>query len=109
MDKPLRLRKAQLDRLVEEATVDAYGEGEQATSFLYTVEEYLSLPFETEVLGLSVKVEKLDLTGRYDIIAVCRRGKEKQRIPILDLNVPDPPPEGWEWVEAFRHWAKGWE
>jgi hypothetical protein len=28
MDKPLRLRKAQLDRLVEEATVDAYGEEE---------------------------------------------------------------------------------
>ena len=89
--------------------MDAYGEDEQASSFLNMLEEELDLPFEAEVLGLSVKIEKLDLTGRCDIIAVCRRGKEKQRIPILDLNVPDPPPEGWEWVEAFRHWGRGWE
>ena len=109
MDKEPRPSVAELDRLVEEATVDAYGELEQATSFFYVVEEHLSLPFETRVLGLSAKVEKVDLAGREEIVVVCRCGKEKQRISILDLNVPAPPPEGWEWVEAYRRWARGGE
>ena len=109
MGKRPQLSGAELDRLVEEATVDAYGEDEQATSLFYAVEEHLSVPFEVEVLGLPVKVEKVELTGRDDIVVVCRRGKQKQHIRLLDLNVPDPPPEGWEWVEAFRHWAGGWE
>jgi hypothetical protein len=26
---------------------------------------------------------------------------------VLDLPLPTPPPEGWEWIEAFRHWAGG--
>ncbi len=109
MGKRRKPSAAELDRLVEEGTVDAYGEAEQATSLFYAVEEHVSFPFEVEVLGLPVKVDKVDLTGGDDIVAVCRRGKEKQRIRLLDLNVPDPPPEGWEWVEAFRHWAGGWE
>ena len=108
MDKPLRLRKAQLDRLVEEATVDAYGEEEQATSFFYVLYEGLSVPFEVDILGISATVEDIDLAGRNDIVAVCTKGKTKQRISILNLNVPDPLPEGWEWVEAYRHWVKGW-
>jgi hypothetical protein len=34
-----------LDALIEEATVDAYGESEQATAFLTVLEECLALPF----------------------------------------------------------------
>ena len=30
-----------------------------------------------------------------------------QRIPILDLPLPTPPPEGAQWIEAYRRWAKG--
>jgi len=33
-----------LDALIEEATVDAYGESEQATAFLTVLEEHLALP-----------------------------------------------------------------
>jgi len=39
------------------------------------------------------------------IVAVCSRGKARQRVPILDLPLPNPPPEGAEWIEAFRRWA----
>jgi hypothetical protein len=35
------------------------------------------------------------------------RGAATQRIPILDLPLPTPPPEGAQWIEAYRRWAKG--
>jgi hypothetical protein len=39
------------------------------------------------------------------IIAICVHGKHRQAIPILDLPWPDPPPQGAEWITAYRHWA----
>ena len=102
------LPKAELKRLVIDATVDAYGEEEEITSFYTVLDEYLTLPFDTVVLGVDVTVEKLDLTDDCDIVIVCRRGRERQRLPILDLPLPDPPPTGWKWIEAYRHWARGW-
>jgi hypothetical protein len=98
---------AKLDEMIEEATVDAYGESEQITGFFTLLEEQLKFPFKTEMLGMEVTVEQLDLTDDEQIVTVCSRGKSLQRIPILDLPLPDPPPEGWEWIEAFRHWARG--
>jgi hypothetical protein len=41
------------------------------------------------------------------IVAVCVRGKSRQGVPILDLPMPDPPPAGAEWIDAFRRWARG--
>ena len=104
-----RLPKNELEDLVEEATIDAYGEEEQVTSFCTVLDEHLTLPFDAVVLGVDVKVEKLDLTDHSDdIVIVCRRGRGRQRLPILDLPLPDPPPKGWKWIEAYRYWARGW-
>ena len=101
------LSPAKLDEMIEEATVDAYGESEQTAGFFTLLEERLKLPFKTEVLGVEVTVERLDMTDDEQIVAVCSRGKAKQPVPILDLTLPDPPPEGAEWIEAFRRWARG--
>jgi hypothetical protein len=40
------LPAARLDALIEEATVDAYGESEQTTGFYTMLEEYLAMPFQ---------------------------------------------------------------
>lgn len=106
--KTRRMKESELDALVEEATVDAYGESEQATGLLTMLEEHLALPFEMTVLGVVVTVEKIALTDREDIVAVCRRGRQRQSLPVLDLPLPDPRPNGWEWIEAYRHWANRW-
>ena len=37
--------------MIEEATVDAYGELEQTVGFFTLLEERLKLPFKTEVFG----------------------------------------------------------
>ena len=104
-----RLSKARLEELVEEATVDAYNEFEQASGFFTMMEDNLKVPFDTEVLGVSVTVEKVDMTDDDQIVALCARSGKKQEIPIQSLPLPSPPPEGWEWIAAYRHWRRGFE
>ena len=100
-----RLSAAKLDVLIAEALVDAYSDSEQRTAFYAVMEDSLTLPFTTQVLGMEVVVERLDLTADEQIVAVCRHGRARQRIPILDLPLPNPPPQGTEWIEAYRRWA----
>lgn len=102
-----RPTRARLGQLVEEATVDAYGDSEQRCGLFTMMEEHLALPFETEVLGVPVTVERLDLTAADEVVAICRRGRTRQRIGILDLPLPSPPPQGSEWIQAYRYWTEG--
>ncbi|WP_408635482.1 calcium-binding protein [Phytohabitans suffuscus] len=99
------LPRAELQAMVAEATVDAYGDDEQLTGLYTMIDEHLAVPFTTQVLGVEVTVRKVDL--RDDIVAICHRGRERQAIGILELPLPDPPPEGAEWIAAYRHWTKG--
>jgi hypothetical protein len=59
------------------------------------------------VLGVTVSVKRLNITENDEVVAVCYRGRERQAIPILELPLPDPPPTGWEWIEAYRRWVRG--
>ena len=104
-----RLSKQRLEELVEEAIVDAYNESEQAVGLFTMIEDNLKLPFDTEVLGVSVTVEKVDMTNDDQIVGVCARADQKQQIPIQSLPLPSPPPEGWEWIAAYRYWRRGFE
>jgi hypothetical protein len=79
------LPAAKLDELIEEATVDAYNECEPTTGFYAMLEENLGVPFKTEVLGVEVTVERIDMTDDEQIVAVCARDKSRERIPIADL------------------------
>jgi len=96
---------ARINQMIEEAIIDAYGESEQTAGFFTMLEDRLKLPFKTAVLGVEVTVEQLDMTDDEQIVVVCLRGKSRQRIPILDLPLPAPSPEGSEWIVAFRRWA----
>ncbi len=93
--------------MIEEATVDAYGESEQTTGWYTMLDEHLALPFETTMLGVVVNVARLDLRGDNNIVAICTRGRERQSVPILDLPLPRPRPVGAEWIEAYRYWIGG--
>lgn len=95
----------QIAEMIEEATVDAYGEDEVAAGWYCAIQDNLEMPFTTEVLGTEVEVVDIDLTSRNEIVAVCKRGKHTQRVPVLDLSLPEPPPEGYAWIEAFRQWG----
>jgi hypothetical protein len=103
----LRLSKARLNELIEEALVDAYGESEQATGFYTMLENDLRLPFETQILGVTASVEGIDITEDDQLVAVCRSGKTRQRISLSELPLPSPLPEGAEWILAYRYWRTG--
>jgi hypothetical protein len=94
LPKRLQLSKARLDDLIDEALTDAYGESEQATGFYTMLENDLHLPFETEILGVTATVESIDITEDDQLIAVCRAGKTRQRISLLELPLPSPSPAG---------------
>jgi uncharacterized protein (UPF0262 family) len=102
-----RANSAYLDKLIAEATVDCYNESEEIGGIFTMLEENLAVPFTTKLLGFEVTVERIDLNDADEIVAVCRRGRERQRIPILDLPLPEPRPKGAEWIDAFRRWAQG--
>jgi hypothetical protein len=99
-----RINKVRLRAMIEEATVDFYNESEQVTGWFTMIEEKLTVPFQTMVLGVPVTVERVDLNKADQIVAICSRGRDRQRLPILDLPLPNPPPEGADWIEAYRHW-----
>jgi len=102
-----QLSTARLDAMIEEATVDAYDESERRVGYYTTMEDELALPFETQVLGMEVTVERIDLASADEIVAICTRGRARQAIPILELPLPSPPPAGAEWIEAYRRWTRG--
>lgn len=95
----------ELDELVEQAIVDAYGDDEQRAAFLAVIEDELALPFDTQVLGVSVTVIRIEQADAGSVVAVCRRDRVTQRIGVLDLPLPAPPPAGAQWIEAYRRWA----
>src|SRR4029077_10226228 len=101
------LSKARLKGLIKEAVVDAYTEEEQIVGFLTMIEEHLALPFSVKMLGVEAEVEKVDLTLDSQIVAICRRGDTRQKVPILDLPLPVPAPAGAEWIAAYRRWRRG--
>ena len=102
----MKSSRAKLRQLIAEATVDAYNDSEQRVSFLTMIQENLELPFKTHVLGIEVLVEQVDMTASDEIVAVCRNGRARQRIALLDLPLPSPSPRGVEWIEAYRHWDR---
>jgi len=40
------------------------------------------------------------------IVADCVRDGQRQAVSVLDLPLPEPPPEGAQWIAAYRHWAR---
>jgi len=100
-----KLGEEELDALVEEATIDAYGDDEQLSGFAVMIEDKLEMPFETTILGVTVIVKGVTQTAA-GIVADCVRDGHHQAIHILDLPLPEPPPKGAEWIAAYRHWAR---
>jgi hypothetical protein len=71
------------------------------------IDECVSLPFTTEVLGRPVQVAAFKSNAGEELVALCKDGKFTQLISILDLPLPTRKPKGAEWILAYRRWATG--
>ena len=104
---PKKPSRARIRAMIEEATVDAYDRSEQITGWATMVEDQLELPFDTQILGVDVEVVAVDVTQDDSLVAVCKRGRMKQRVSLTELPLPTPRPRGVEWIEAYCAWAEG--
>ena len=86
--------------------MDAFTESELATGWLTKIDEHLALPFTTTVLGVEIKVVKMDILPDDTLVAICARGRQRQAIELADLPLPEEPLGGADWIEAYRRWLK---
>lgn len=98
---------ARIAKLVEEAIVDCYTEDEQHGSFLVMLEEHLRCPVRALVVGEDVTVVGFDWDQPGEIVARCRRDRRVHRVNVTALEWPGAPPQGAEWIEAYRAWMRG--
>ena len=56
--------------------------------------------------GRLSNAQVVDLLDDDSIVAVCRRGHHRQTVPVLNLPLPNQPPKGAEWIEAYRRWKR---
>jgi len=94
------------DELIEEATVDCYDEEEQASGFFSVIEDNVRFPFTTRILGVEASAAAVEMDDDGHIKVVCERSGEQQRIDLIDLPLPSPPPSGVEWIAAYRRWVE---
>jgi hypothetical protein len=74
---------------------------------LTRIEDELDLPFTTRVLGMEVTVVAIEQDDSgLGVVAVCERQGERQRLSLSDLPLPSPPPEGAQWIAAYRLWVR---
>ena len=58
--------------LIDEATIDCYGEDEEHTALLTMIEEHVVCPFRTRVIGETIEVTQFEWqSSGYGMFAVC--------------------------------------
>lgn len=106
-------RKSDKDRqrlavLIDEATIDCYGEEEQHSGLLTMIEGNVECPFRAKVIGEEVIVTGFEWPNAgYGLFAVCERDGRKYQVDINSLEWVKPRPEGFEWIEAYFAWREG--
>jgi hypothetical protein len=90
--------------VAQEATIDAHDEHEQAMGLHEVIVDTLMVRFVTGVFGVDVTVESVDSGEGNGILAIGARGGIRQAIRVVALPLPEPPPAGAEWIDAYRYW-----
>ncbi len=98
---------AEVDTLLEELLVDAYGDDEQLTALEQGIFDALESPAEVYVLGELMSLERVSYDGnpRRGLVARCRRDDGREhRISLLDIGV-GPQSDIYLHVAAYCRWC----
>jgi hypothetical protein len=95
-----------LEDLIEEIIVDAYGEDEQLSAFCQVIEDEVPLPADGFVIGEPVSVIKIDYDGneRRGLTAKCRREDGSKHIIAASEVVFPKGSTGARYLAAYRKW-----
>jgi len=95
-----------LDDLIEEITLDAYGDDEQLSAFCQVIEDEVPLPADGFVIGEPVSVVEIDYDGneRRGLTARCRREDGSEHIVAASDVVFPKGSVGARYLAAYRKW-----
>jgi len=95
-----------LDRLIEEITVDAYGDDEQLWAFRQAFEDDVALPADGFVIGEPVSVVAINYDGneRRGLTVTCRREDGSEYVVAVSEVVLPQASEGARYIAAYRRW-----
>jgi hypothetical protein len=98
-------RLAELDALIDELTIDCYGEEEQFDGLLVGAEGALEAPEAAAVVGVPVRVigVKAGPDMRSGLIAICDREGSRHEIALADVTFEPDTPLG-RVAAAYRRW-----
>ncbi len=93
-----------LDSLIEEITIDCYGDDEALSAFEVAFDAAAEFPRSGVVVGEQVQVISIGLRdGRRELIAVCQRAERRYDIALLDVTI-DAHPALSRLLAAYRLW-----
>jgi hypothetical protein len=104
--KKRRPDDADLDRLIEEITVDAYGDDEQLWAFRQVIEDEVDLPADGFIIDEPVKIVKIDYDGneRRGLTATCRRENGSRHVVAAADVTFSKSSTGGRYIAAYRKW-----
>ncbi len=107
--KERNAHEAKYEKMLEEATVDCYGEEEEFLGVLCALEDKLKFPFDAVVLVRPAKVVGVDAeksSFRSGILLKARIGgcEKEQGVALFMIDVADKGSSNEKWIE----WAKWW-
>ena len=97
---------ADLDALIAEITLDAYGVDEQLWAFRQILEDEVSLPADGFVIGEPVSVLLIDFDGneRRGLTATCRREDGSEHVIAASEVVFSQGSKAARYLAAYRKW-----
>ncbi len=101
-----REERANVDELIEEIIVDAYGEDEQLSAFRQVLEDEIGLPVDGLVIGEPVSVLEIDYDGNEHrgLTAICRREDgDEYEVAACDVVFPQESKAA-RYLAAYRRW-----
>lgn len=101
----MRTTASELDALIDELTVDAYGDDEQLSGFLVGADEALATGERAHIVGIEVEVLAVDSGPdcRTGLLARVRRSDAMHDVTLSDLVFDDDSELG-RVVAAYRRW-----
>lgn len=95
----------ELDALIEELKLDAYGDEEQLTGFLTGAEDALDPPEPATIVGVTVQVTAVTVGPdvRRGLVAVCEREGTRHHVSLADLRF-EPGSQLGLVANAYRRW-----
>jgi hypothetical protein len=100
------LDEADVEKALEDATVDANGEDERHSGLLSAIQDELEFPFQAQVLGETVTVVDMEWpeSDEFGSDLVIERNGQRHRIEARSVNLLPPLPKGHLYLAAYLDW-----